>query len=75
MHLGGNRRWVLLMFCDLARPPVKVLKTLNDRQSYIDSTFRLTFIILNRHMIVWLSWIISICEIQEEYRTAGHLVF
>ena len=26
-------------------------------------------------MIVWFSWIISICEIHGEYRTAGHLVF
>ena len=36
------------MFCDTelfpARLPVKVLKTLNDRQSYILSTFRLTFL-------------------------------
>ena len=44
------------MFCDRhfelfsARLPVKVLKKLNDRQSYILSKFRLTF--LNRHMIV-----------------------
>ena len=45
-----------------------MLKTLNDRQSYIHSTFRLTF--LHRHMIVWFSWIISICEIHGEYRTA-----
>ena len=35
--------------------------------------FRLTF--LHQHMIVWFSWIISICEIHGEYRTAGHLVF
>ena len=34
---------------------------------------RLTF---NRHMIVWFSWIFSVCEIfYWEYRTAGHLVF
>ena len=39
--------------------------------SPIFSTFRCTF--LNRHMIVWLSWIISIWEIYGEYRTAGHL--
>ena len=26
-------------------------------------------------MIVWFSWIISICEIYGDYRTAGHLVF
>ena len=45
--------WHLELFS--ARLPVKVLKTLNDRQSYIHSTFRLTF--LNRHMIVWFSWI------------------
>ena len=38
--------------------PVKVFKTLNDRQSYILSKLRLTF--LNRHMIVWFSWIFSI---------------
>ena len=25
-------------------------------------------------MIVWFSWIISICEIYGEYRTEGHLV-
>ena len=37
------------------------------------STFRLTF--LNRHMIIWFSWIISICGIYGEDRTAGHLVF
>ena len=47
-----------------ARLPVKVFKTLNERQSYILSTFCLTF--LNRHMIVWFSWIISICEIFTE---------
>ena len=40
--------------------------------SHILSTFRL---FLNRHIIVWFSWIISICEIYGEYRTAGHLVF
>ena len=34
---------------------------------------RLTF--LNRHMIVWFSWICSICEIYWKDRTAGHLVF
>ena len=34
---------------------------------------RLTF--LNRHMIVWFSWICSICEIYRKDRTAGHLVF
>ena len=34
---------------------------------------RLTF--LNRHMIVWVSWIFSICEIYWKGRTAGHLVF
>ena len=34
---------------------------------------RLTF--LNRHMIVWFSWIFSICEIYWKGRTAGHLVF
>ena len=56
-----------------ARLPVKVFKTLNERQSYILSTFCLTF--LNRHMIVWFSWIISICEIYREYRTEGHLAF
>ena len=39
--------------------------------SPIFSTFRCTF--LNRHMIVWFSWIISICEIYGEYGTAGHL--
>ena len=33
------------------------------------------WLFLNRHMIVWFSWIISICEIYGEYRTAGHLVF
>ena len=63
--------WHLALFS--ARRPVKVLKTLNDRQSYILSTFRLTF--LNWPMIVWFSWIISICEIYGEYRTVGHLVF
>ena len=51
-----------------ARLPVTVFKTLNDRQSYILSTFCLTF--LDRHIIVWFSWIISICEIYGEYRTA-----
>ena len=39
--------------------------------SLIFSTFRCTF--LNRHMIVWFSWIISICEIYGEYGTADHL--
>ena len=34
---------------------------------------RLTF--LNRQVIVWCSWIISICEIYWKERTAGHLVF
>ena len=34
---------------------------------------RLTF--LNRHMIVWFSWIFSICETYWKGRTAGHLVF
>ena len=63
--------WHLELFS--ARLPVQVLKTLNDRQSYIHSTFRLTF--LNRQMIVCFGWIISICEIHGEYRTAGHLVF
>ena len=33
------------------------------------------WLFLNRHMIVWFSWIISICKIYGEYRTAGHLVF
>ena len=33
------------------------------------------WLFLNRHMMVWFSWIISICEIYGEYRTAGHLVF
>ena len=55
-----------------ARLPVKVLKTLNDWQSYILGKFRLTF--LNRHMIVWFSWIFSICEIYGEYRkVTGHI--
>ena len=34
-----------------------------------------TWLFLNRHMIVWFSWIIPICKIYGEYRTAGHLVF
>ena len=57
--------WHLELFS--ARRPVKVFKTLNDRQSYIPSTFRLT-----RDSLV--SQIISICEIYGEYRTEGHLV-
>ena len=56
----------------LTQLPVKVFKTPNDRQSYILSEFRLTF--PNRHMIVWFSWIFSICEIYGEYKTAGHLI-
>ena len=34
---------------------------------------RLTF--LNQYMMVWFSWIFSICEMYWEYRTAVHLVF
>ena len=34
---------------------------------------RLTF--LNRHMIVKIRWIFSICQIYSEYRIAGHLLF
>ena len=63
--------WHLELFW--ARLPVNVFKTLNDRQSCFFSKFRMTF--LNRHMIVWFSWIFSICEIYWEYGTAGHLVF
>ena len=29
----------------------------------------------SQHMIVWFSWIFSICETYWKYRTAGHLVF
>ena len=29
----------------------------------------------SRHMIVWSSWIFSICEVYWKYRTTGHLVF
>ena len=27
------------------------------------------------HMVVWFSWIFSICEVYWKYRTPGHLVF
>ena len=30
-------------------------------------------LLLYRHMIVWFSWIISICEIYGEYGSEGHL--
>ena len=43
------------------------------RQSYILSTFRLTFL---NHMIVWFSFIILIvCGIYGEDKTASHLLF
>ena len=51
------------------------LELFSARQSYIYSlsTFRLTF--LNRHIIVWFSWIFSISEIYWKDRNAGQLVF
>ena len=63
------------MFCDTNRTffwsnAGQGVETLNYGQSYTLSTFRLTC--LNRQIIVWFSWIISICEIYGEYRTEGH---
>ena len=61
--------WHLELFS--ARLLVKVFKTLNEKSSHKLVSSRISGSLdsfYNPHVIVWFSWIFSICEIYGEYR-------